>query len=82
MSKSETTIKTANFEIFIDNATMAGWFEHNTNGEACAGGLWFDTCQVAAGQGLELIDCDGVPELPKEVHDALVQAGYIVGEEF
>lgn len=75
-------IKTANFEIKISPATMYGYFEHDHLGEECSGGLWFDTCQVAADQGLELFDCDGTPELPGEVKEALAQAGYIVGEEF
>jgi hypothetical protein len=82
MAKNETTIKTANFEIFIDNATMAGWFEHERLGEDCAGGLWFEPWHKDGAPALALIDYDGTPELPREVHVALKAAGYLVGEEF
>ena len=47
-----------------------GWFEHKRTG--AGGGLWFE--------GIELIDYDGVFELPKAVADMLIGAGYDLTE--
>jgi len=53
----------ANYEIKIDTEQEYGYFEHNTHGDEIAGGLWFE--------GNELVDYDGVFELPIEVVEAL-----------
>ena len=61
-------INTPLYTIQIDTKEQYGYFEHNELGDEKAGGLWFD--------GLRLSDYDGVFELPKQVHAALVNAGY------
>lgn len=66
-------IQTKNFTVEILSPSK-GYFEHETEGDNCAGELLFD--------GKELIDYDGVFELPKEVVAALREHGWIVGEEF
>lgn len=63
-------LSTENFEIMIDPANDYGYFEHHKEGEDCAGGLWFEHN--------ELVDYDGVYELPEEVEDALHAAGYVI----
>ena len=69
----EGTLKTANYEIFLGLDTegdgQRGYFEHNTLGDERAGGLWYD-------ENKNLIDYDGVPELPKEVREALIADGF------
>lgn len=72
------TIKTANFEIQVDTAATYGYFEHNELGDECGGGLWFER----HGDKLSLTDYDGVACLPLEVSDALIEAGFVVNEEF
>lgn len=52
----------------ISPSTQYGYFENIVTG--AGGGLWFD--------GPELVDYDGVVELPKAVVDALAGAGYDV----
>lgn len=52
----------------ISPSTQYGYFENIVTGSG--GGLWFE--------GRELIDYDGVFELPKAVVDALAGAGYDV----
>jgi hypothetical protein len=59
----DTDVSSANYEIKIDTEAEYGYFEHNTHGDEIAGGLWFE--------GLELIDYDGVFELPYEVIESL-----------
>ncbi len=61
------TINTDNFEINLCEDNY-GYFEHNELGDECGGGLWFE--------GDELVDYDGVFELPKEVREALIAEGY------
>lgn len=61
-------INTKKFEMKIDTNAQYGFFEHNELGDECGGGLWFE--------GLELVDYDGVYELPKEVREALKAEGY------
>ena len=62
-------LSTENFTVLVDTDALYGYFEHNEYGDELGGGLWFDL----AG---ELVDYDGVYELPKEVGLALCNAGY------
>jgi hypothetical protein len=62
-------LSTENFTILLDTEKLYGFFEHTVYGDELGGGLWFDL----AG---ELVDYDGVYELPKEVGKALLNAGY------
>jgi len=48
-----------------------GYFEHDDLGEG--GGLWFTDW--------ELVDYDGVYELPEEVEEAIKHLGFSLGEE-
>lgn len=73
MAAGTMKVTTNNFCIEILSPTK-GYFEHETEGDNCAGELWFE--------GKELIDYDGVFALPKEVVTALREYGWIVGEEF
>lgn len=66
---------TSNFTVEIfDETPLRGYFEHNELGDNCGGELLFD--------GTDLIDYDGVFELPKEVVQALRDMSFYVGEEF
>ena len=60
-------VNTKRFSIEVSGTR--GYFEHHTKGEDCAGGLWFNTVR-------ELVDYDGVFELPPEVIEALTAKGY------
>jgi hypothetical protein len=60
-------INTKHFEIEVTGER--GYFEHHTKGDEYAGGLWFNTVR-------ELVDYDGVFELPTEVIEALFANGY------
>jgi hypothetical protein len=62
----DLNLSTERYAIEIDTASQYGYFQNNTTGTE--GGLWFD--------GLTLVDYDGVPDLPKSVYTALVNAGY------
>jgi len=62
-------INTEHFEIEITGEH--GYFEHHTRGDSYAGGLWFNDDN-------QLIDYDGVYELPGEVIQALKAKGYDV----
>jgi len=57
-----------NFTIHV-HSDLTGYFEHNEKGDDWGGGLWFD-------EHMQLLDYDGVYELPKEVETALELAGY------
>lgn len=61
-------LETAEYIIKISPRTEYGYFENKEYGTN--GGLWFD--------GSELMDYDGVTELPQEILDALKGAGYDV----
>lgn len=81
----DTKLNTKNFTVEIDTQANYGYFEHNDLGDEWGGGLWFDPLPMSeAGltKKLELVDYDGVFELPAEVREALRGAGFIVGEEF
>ena len=68
-------VETDNFTVEIfDDRPERGYFEHNLLGDECCGGLWFE--------GKNLIDYDGVFELPKEVIQILRDMDFYVGEEF
>ena len=68
-----TTIGTQNYTIGIDAKALYGFFEHNELGDESGGGLWFD-------KEFQLIDYDGVFELPSEVKNVLIQFGMISKE--
>lgn len=66
---------TTNFTVEIfDEKPLRGYFEHNELGDNCAGELLFE--------GNDLIDYDGVIELPKEVIQILRDMDFCVAEEF
>ena len=69
-------IQTLDYEIKIDPSARYGYFEHQLGGE---GGLWF---QMTDQDEMELIDYDGVYQLPTQVAHALRKAGYLVDETF
>jgi hypothetical protein len=56
---------TQNFTVEVDTKAKYGCFEHDTLGDHCGGGLWFD-------KDLMLEDYDGVADLPSEVKNVLV----------
>jgi len=56
---------TQNFTVAIDSKEKYGWFEHESLGDNCGGGLWFD-------KNFKLEDYDGVYDLPSEVKNILV----------
>ena len=66
--------KVGKFEVQIDPEASYGWFEHDELGDECGGGLWFDQ--------KDLMDYDGVFELPNDVIAAIKQLGFTVGDEF
>jgi len=61
------TKKVGKWEVNIDPEAMYGYFEHDDFGEG--GGLWFNEAK-------ELVDYDGVMILPKNVEQAIHEAGY------
>ena len=65
------------FEIKVSPTTQYGYFEHDTRGDECGGGLWF-----GGDDGRELTDYDGVISLPTIVCKALTAAGYTVEADF
>ena len=73
MADGMMKFQTKNFWIEILSPTK-GYFEHEVEGDNCAGELIFD--------GYNLVDYDGVFELPKEVIQAIRDLGFYVGEEF
>jgi hypothetical protein len=66
---------TPNFTVHIyDEEPVRGYFEHNEKGDNCAGELLFE--------GKDLIDYDGVFELPMEVIIALRDMDLYVDKDF
>jgi hypothetical protein len=63
------TLNTEHFTIGIHKGGLHGWFEHNTLGDECGGGLWFDPDGT-------LYDYDGVYRIPLEVLEALKANGF------
>lgn len=53
-----------------DTNETRGYFEHKKWGDEYGGGLWFEDKQ--------LVDYDGVADLPDEVWDKLEESGYEV----
>lgn len=70
------TLKTVSgkFEIGIDPIAQYGYFEHETLGDECGGGLWFEKGR--------LIDYDGVFSPPKSVIKGIREVGFIVPRDF
>lgn len=62
------------FEVKVDSKAQYGYFEHKELGDQCGGGLWFTDS--------DLVDYDGVAELPMEVIVALREMGFTVEEDF
>jgi hypothetical protein len=62
------------FEVGVDTSANYGYFEHETKGDECGGGLWFE--------GKELTDFDGLFELPKAVAEGLREHGFVVSSDF
>lgn len=62
------SLEKGNWMVEISPTTQYGYFENVKTGSG--GGLWFE--------GRELVDYDGVFELPKDVVDMLDGAGYDV----
>jgi hypothetical protein len=56
------------FNIFWWSRVDYAYFEHDIEGDNYAGGMWF--------VNLELVDYDGVSELPEEVITRLEAEGY------
>jgi hypothetical protein len=71
--------KTEHYEVKVDTAALYGYFEHHSEGDNQAGGLWFERLE---GGMLSLTDYDGMFELPGEVKAALLGMGFVVDEEF
>lgn len=65
---------TDHFEVKVDSAEQHGYFEHKELGDQCGGELLFINN--------DLIDYDGVFELPMEVIVALREMGFTVEEDF
>lgn len=67
------------FDVKVDEKAKYGYFEHHEYGEDCGGGLWFE--RTASGK-LELMDYDGVFELPRSVRNCLRENGFVVDDVF
>lgn len=67
-------LSTKRFTIQISPSTSYGHFERNSDGTE--GGLWFNALTKT------LVDFDGVAELPIEVTNALIRAGYNSDDEW
>lgn len=65
--KFNQVLSIPNYTIEIDTAAAYGYWQNESTGTE--GGLWFS--------GRELVDYDGVYQLPGRVDAALVAAGYI-----
>jgi len=57
-----------NFTVWPEPDGSYAYFEHNTVGDDCAGGMWF--------KNKELFDYDGVFELAPEVIELMEKEGY------
>ena len=64
-----TIYQSPHFEIGIHEDKLKGWFEHNTLGDECGGGLWFDPDGT-------LYDYDGIYRIPLEVLESLKSNGF------
>ena len=79
LKASQTAIRTANFEIIIDRDRTRGSFEHHIFGEDQGGELLFEN---NFGGLDELIDFDGMYDLPQEIIDALEVDGFFIPHSF
>lgn len=70
------TLQTRNFTIQISPSTKYGYFECQNESGPTDCGLWFDT------DGKTLIDFDGCHDLPLEVINALIRAGFTSDDEW
>lgn len=70
---TRSTGQPSGWAVYISPSTSYGYFEHDDAGEG--GGLWFK-----GADGKQLVDYDGVFELPRLVAVAIVQAGYRLGD--
>lgn len=85
----DVKLETSKFSVQVDTAAHYGYFEHNTLGDECGGGLWFDPQMSGSPDGIEidtgkltLSDYDGAGELPMEVITALRGHGFVVDKDF
>lgn len=62
------------FDIQIDGEAQYGYFEHETLGDECGGGLWF--------KDNILYDADGTFEVPKDVVKGIRALGFFVPRVF
>lgn len=71
-----------NWLVEVSTEDRYGYFENQNNGTG--GGLWFDRVSYENDQGfyLELMDYDGVFELPEIVVEGLRAAGYVLDPEY
>jgi len=60
--------ETKNYNLWFEQANDYVYFEHDKEGDNDAGGMWFNN--------KELVDYDGVFELPKEVIEYMEKEGY------
>jgi hypothetical protein len=74
MEDNRLRTQVGKFEVVIKPAEKRGYFEHQDYGEDWGGGLWFE--------GKDLIDYDGVFELPRAVVRGIRELGYIVDKDF
>jgi hypothetical protein len=74
MENKQLRTQQGKFETVINPWDDFGYFEHEDYGDEWGGGLWFE--------GKNLIDYDGVYELPSEVIAGIRELGYIVTQEF
>lgn len=61
-------VQVGHYEVAIDKEQQYGYFEHDELGDEMGGGLWFENN--------ELVDFDGVYELPKKVIEGIEQLGF------
>jgi len=70
MKNNYKVTTTKNFDVCINVLGTYGYFEHHVLGEECGGGLWFEDG--------ELVDYDGVYNLPLEVVIELENRGVLI----
>ena len=63
----------------VDTSAKYGYWERQDGSEG--GGLWFETSDIG-NKGLELIDYDGIGELPSRIVMVLRESGFYVDDSF